>query len=79
MDETVKILLETNKALMEANERTSASAGKRLFWTVVFLLILLAFSIGGNIYQATQKSEISVENSSSFEQSNNNINTAVSE
>lgn len=79
MNETVKLLVETNRALMEANERTSANAGRRLFWTVLILSGLLAFSIAGNIYQATQKSEISVENSSSFEQSDNNINTAVNE
>lgn len=72
MDETVKILLETNKALMEANERTSASAGKRLFWTVVFLLILLAFSIGGNIYQALQKTDVSFS-------ANNNIESSVTQ
>ena len=58
--------------LLEVNEKRSQEADKKFYWTLIPLLFLLLITIAGNIYQATQTSEVVIGQENSV--SNHNIN-----
>ena len=59
--------------LIEINEKRNRSADVKFYVTCVLLLI----SLIGNIYQASLTNEITIDNVSSFESSDNNTNNIV--